>query len=671
MLSQSYTFQLKYEIVEGLVTSGRLLDIKASVLICVTSIGKVILYSPQNANPSFLNINREIKALQCNGNILIMASENILIAHDVQNNFDLYFKEIMDGISVIQSGVHGKKGKSLTFIGGNCNIQGFDVDGEEEYWNVASDDVSCLDIFENSYIIIGSNDNTLRVYEYEEILYQISLPSVCISVNGIILNNLVHCAYGLQNGQVGLYRQQIEIWSDKADKNQIFKIIRYEQDYLVVARQNGSIELRNIYKGTILQKIQEDQISGLLIDDIRGIGSKQIIIVTKSGTVKGFVVNKEEEQNKNIQDQIEQLQKQKSELSQQIFAYQQQSQLHIVPPQTQITIGLRLKAQNKFLEIKLELSEPNTFICQVILFSDALFKEGQTHNIIPSQTVYIPLQIKENIQFQLTARVYATQNQYSNVYQVYEVTTNVPKFAKFIYSPNEFNIQSYVEAKINDRIPRYIKWIDQCFIIDDKHNYLQKYENSLEFKFNCQNIMNGVQLQLYFNQPQGLCQIRCDDIQTCADVIQDLSNFLQLTDLQTRCSFPNEMQNFKDILKIVEQQSQNKVQINAEVAESINVVKSLIVKAEDSRLINDIGNMKKLYSNIMVQNKAIQSELIKKNQNTDILITNLKSVNSMISKGSELRVGQSKTQITNLCRNAIKKKNFVSLIDIIQEGHEI
>ena len=75
------------------------------------------------------------------------------------------------------------------------------------------------------------------------------------------------------------------------------------------------------------------------------------------------------------------------------------------------------------------------------------------------------------------------------------------------------------------------------------------------------------------------------------------------------------------------------------MAESINVVKSLIVKAEDSRLINDISNMKKLYSNIMVQNKAIQSELIKKNQNTDILITNLKSVNSMISKGSELRVG--------------------------------
>ena len=75
------------------------------------------------------------------------------------------------------------------------------------------------------------------------------------------------------------------------------------------------------------------------------------------------------------------------------------------------------------------------------------------------------------------------------------------------------------------------------------------------------------------------------------------------------------------------------------MAESINVVKSLIVKAEDSRLINDIANMKKLYSNIMVQNKAIQSELIKKNQNTDILITNLKSVNSMISKGSELRVG--------------------------------
>lgn len=31
---------------------------------------------------------------------LVMASENTLIAHDIDNNFDVFYKEIADGISV-------------------------------------------------------------------------------------------------------------------------------------------------------------------------------------------------------------------------------------------------------------------------------------------------------------------------------------------------------------------------------------------------------------------------------------------------------------------------------------------------------------------------------------------------------------------------------------------
>lgn len=52
MLTQSYAFSLKYEIVQGLVVSGSLLeDVKASVLVCLTSIGKVMLHQPANPNP--------------------------------------------------------------------------------------------------------------------------------------------------------------------------------------------------------------------------------------------------------------------------------------------------------------------------------------------------------------------------------------------------------------------------------------------------------------------------------------------------------------------------------------------------------------------------------------------------------------------------------------------
>ncbi len=48
----------------------------------------------------------------------------------------------------------------------------------------------------------------------------------------------------------------------------------------------------------------------------------------------------------------------------------------------------------------------------------------------------------------------------------------------------------------------------------------------------------------------------------------------------------------------------------------------------------------------------------------------LREVNSMINKASNLRVGQFKTKVTNLCRQAIKENNLHALIHIIETGNE-
>jgi hypothetical protein len=46
-------------------------------------------------------------------------------------------------------------------------------------------------------------------------------------------------------------------------------------------------------------------------------------------------------------------------------------------------------------------------------------------------------------------------------------------------------------------------------------------------------------------------------------------------------------------------------------------------------------------------------------------MNSLKEVNSMINKASQLRVGNSKATITTMCRNAVKKNNLLSLIEVI------
>jgi len=58
-------------------------------------------------------------------------------------------------------------------------LNGFDKNGDEAYWNVSSDNVNCLcfcDIDEDGTdeIIIGSEDNYIRVGKGDEILFEIN-----------------------------------------------------------------------------------------------------------------------------------------------------------------------------------------------------------------------------------------------------------------------------------------------------------------------------------------------------------------------------------------------------------------------------------------------------------------------------------------------------------------
>lgn len=82
-------------------------------------------------------------------------------------------------------------------------------------------------------------------------------------------------------------------------------------------------------------------------------------------------------------------------------------------------------------------------------------------------------------------------------------------------------------------------------------------------------------------------------------------------------------------------------------------------------MIGTLSTMKKMYAGVMVENKSLQTEMNKKSQNNDKLMEALREINGMISRGGDLRVGVSKTQVTTLSRNAVKKNNLYQLINII------
>lgn len=76
--------------------------------------------------------------------VLLVGTSTNLLAYDVEQNADLFFKEVPDGVNAMAIGPMQEREGPLVFVGGNCSLQGYDKEGEEAYWTVCGDNVRCI-----------------------------------------------------------------------------------------------------------------------------------------------------------------------------------------------------------------------------------------------------------------------------------------------------------------------------------------------------------------------------------------------------------------------------------------------------------------------------------------------------------------------------------------------
>ena len=112
-----------------------------------------------------------------------------------------------------------------------------------------------------------------------------------------------------------------------------------------------------------------------------------------------------------------------------------------------------------------------------------------------------------------------------------------------------------------------------------------------------------------------------------------------------------------------------RLRLTADMADSSQQAKSLVIRAEDGRLLGDMKAMRTAYSELHALNAELIGEYNKRANNHEQLLAALKEVNMMIQKAARLRVGGAKTRVVNACRAAIKANNIHSLFKIIQTGH--
>lgn len=126
----------------------------------------------------------------------------------------------------------------------------------------------------------------------------------------------------------------------------------------------------------------------------------------------------------------------------------------------------------------------------------------------------------------------------------------------------------------------------------------------------------------------------------------------------------------KQKLAEVEQLSKNKTSISSEITDAMNNIKSMIVRGENARLLRRMGDVRRIYTEIMEENHKIYLEIEKRSRNTMVLNELLRYVGQMITMAANMRIGTARTRVSTLCRNAVKTKHFLSIATIMEKGFE-
>ncbi|XP_060066741.1 Bardet-Biedl syndrome 2 protein homolog [Ylistrum balloti] len=342
----------------------------------------------------------------------------------------------------------------------------------------------------------------------------------------------------------------------------------------------------------------------------------------------------------------------------------------VIPAATQLQTTLRVNTgeEGKPPHVELFIGTTNdTAIKAVLIFAEGIF-EGESHVIHPapaqlSNNLKVSIQPPKDVPVDLHIKAFVGYKS-SIQFHVFELTRQLPRFS--MYTPIKNNPEQEPKSScvftVNDRVARVLLWINQNFLLQDD---LVCEGSNLHFSFLS---LRGSGPLVFKMEASGQVTLLTDDMDTAGDVIQNLANFLNMEDLQVTADFPAEIENLKEVLLKVDEYNVVRQKLTAEMADHSNLIRSMVVRAEDARLMGDMKNMRKGYMELFNMNRDLINGYKIRCGNHQELLASLKQVNQVIQKAGRLRVGRYKTQVVNACRGAIKSNNVSSLFKIIKTG---
>ncbi|KAG7273557.1 hypothetical protein CRUP_005746 [Coryphaenoides rupestris] len=693
MLVPIFTLKLNHKINPRMVTVGKF-DGVHPCLTAATQAGKVFIHNPhargqrpvahrlsqstQDSDISLLNINQAVSCLTAGslgpnttGDTLLVGSQTNLLAYDVHDNADIFYREVTDGANAIVLGKLGDiqspwPSSAGTVTGDNVRslvLCDFTGDGKNE-------------------LLVGSEDFDIRVFKEDELVSEMTENE---TVTSLCHMHGSRFGYALANGTVGVYDRTARYWRIKS-KNHAMSIHAFDLNgdgvvELITGWSNGKIDARSDRTGEVIFKDNfSSSVAGVVEGDYRMDGQVQLICTSTEGEVRGYLPASKELKGNLMESSVEQdlvreLSQRRQNLLLELRNYEENakgvsetdSEVGVIPANTQLQTALSVRSATEAQKahVELSISTPNeTIIRSVLIFAEGIF-EGESHVVHPSAQnlsgcVRVPIVPPKDIPVDLHIKAFVG-GRTSTQFHVFEITRQLPRFSMYVMAADPLVAPptGRVTFSINDRPQRVVMWLNQNFLLPEG-------TNSPDVTFT--SLRGGGGLLSISMASSGQITLSTDDIDLAGDLIQSLASFLAIEDLTAEVNFPDYFKELRTTLTEVDEFHSVHQKLTAAIADHSNYIRNMLVQAEDARLMGDMVTMKKRYRELYDLNRDLVNEYKIRSNNHNALLARLKCVNQAIQRAGRLRVGKPKNQVISACRDAIKSNNVNTLFKIMKAG---
>ncbi|XP_017893284.1 Bardet-Biedl syndrome 2 protein homolog [Ceratina calcarata] len=694
----AFSLNIQKHVEPGLVACGKF-DGSHTCLVVATYGGNVLVHSPHrqpqitshdheqsdrklswSGELAELHIGTEVTALHAGRltdderDILLIGTATHVLAYNIEDNSDIFYKEMSDGARCITIGKLGWIPNQVAIVGGNCSITILDSQGTEILWTVVGGTVSCLVVFDfdgdnENELVIGTKDFEIKVYKEDNIIWDTKETASITTLTGLPNRRFV---YSVGNGTLGVYEMTQRLWRVKS-KHRVVVTRSFDLNgdgipEVITGWNNGKMDARLLNNGEVIFKIQLSAgVAGIVEADYRRIGKLDLIVVSSIGEVRGYASGSTmdtPEPGEPMRDLLAKKQVLQMELRQRAASI----------PNMYHGMKLAVSLSTSMGAARIALaSGPGLLIHCAIVFTEGVF-EGETfvvHSNRPKGELTIELRPPKNAPVDIHVKV-CVGPAGADLLQVFEMTRQLPRFCMYqmiqrpATIPDDFE-KIGVTAEFAERPQRIALWLNQSLILEEEFEVKEESLNNGRIEIWLRGMRDN-KVHCFMADAAGRVTIRTEDSAFAGDIIQSLALYLGLRELASVVSFPAEEKRLLDSLERVKELKEIDARLQAEAANETLLLKNIIIRFEDARILENIDEMRRR----LVQLKNVNVDLIREHEirmkSYRELTANLKELNLGVQRAARLRVGKSAANTVARCRAAIQDENPKALALAIRNG---